>query len=175
MKDNDQAKLEKLGLSPIQAQVYLALVRQRGGMGASALAAVAGVPRPSVYPALESLVGKGMVENGEGYGSQFSAVAPAQALRRLIATEKEELLERLSKREFLATDLIKELALVTDKTKNGSESKLIEVLRDPRVVSERFQKLQLEAEREVNVLVKQPIMARIRSNPAESESLHRGI
>ena len=178
MKNNDQAKLEKLGLSPIQAQVYLALLRHAQGMGASALATAAGVPRPSVYPALESLVGKGMVENGEGYGSQFSAVAPEQALKRLIAAEKEEVLERLSKREFLATDLIKNLASVTDQIQNGPDSKLIEVLRDPRVSGERLQKLQREAQFEVNALVRPPMILKKkekRGNPAEAEGLRRGI
>jgi len=174
MKNGQQAKLEKLGLSPVQAQVYLALVRHAEGIGASALAAAAGVPRPSVYPALESLIGKGMVENGEGYGSHFAAVAPEEGLRRLIAAEKENLLERLSEREFLAADLIKGLRLAAAPTQSASKAELVEVLRDPRVCGDRFQKLQRETEREVDVLVKAPMFLK-GSNPAESESLRRGV
>ena len=178
MKNGYQTKLEKLGLSPAQAQVYLALVHHAPGMGASALAAAAGIPRPSVYPALESLIGKGMVENGKGYGSQFAAVAPEEALNRLIAVEKENLLERLSEREFLATDLIKELRSVPDEKPNASETKLIEVIRDPRVASDRFQKFQHETEHEVDALVRPPMFRLSKShrdNPAESQSLRRGV
>ncbi|MGH7938038.1 MAG: helix-turn-helix domain-containing protein, partial [Bryobacteraceae bacterium] len=64
MRDDYQAKLEMWGLSKAQAQVYLALVSHPKPLGASALAAAAGVPRPSVYPVISSLVDKGMVRSG---------------------------------------------------------------------------------------------------------------
>jgi len=178
MGNDHQARLEKLGLSPVQAQVYLALVRRGDGMGGSALAAAAGVPRPSVYPALETLIGKGMVENGKGYGSQFAAVAPEEALGRLIAAEKETLLGRLSEREILATGLIRELRIAVGPAQSAPETRLIEVLRDPRAVAERFQRLQHETKREIDALVRPPMLATKRQhkgNPAESTSLRRGV
>jgi sugar-specific transcriptional regulator TrmB len=172
--DNDhQAKLEKWGLDPLEAQVYLALVRNAQSVGASAIATTAGIPRPSVYPVLKSLVEKGMVENGEGYGSQFAALPPDEALPRLIAAEKENLLER----ELLTGELIKEFALVSRRPDN-SETRLVEVIRDPRVCATRLQKLQQEAESEVNALVKAPLILKSmirRANPGETESLRRGI
>jgi sugar-specific transcriptional regulator TrmB len=174
MKKNHQAKLEKWGLAPFEAQVYLALVRNTQRAGASAIAAATGMPRPSVYPVLKSLVEKGMVQNGEGYGSQFAALPPAEALPRLIATEKEKLMER----ELLTGDLIKELRLVSDPKPNASETKLIEVLRDPRIRGERFQQLQREAKREVDTLASVanvPLQQRRSGNPALCESLRRGI
>src|SRR4029077_17514322 len=128
MPDSHQAKLEKWGLSPLEAQVYLALVRNPQRAGASAIASARGMPRPSVYPVLKSLVEKGMVQNGEGYGSQFSALPPQEALPRLIATEKEIPLER----ELLTSDLIKEPRLRSDPKRKPSETKLIEDLGDPR-------------------------------------------
>jgi sugar-specific transcriptional regulator TrmB len=174
MKRDQQEKLERCGLGPLEAQVYLALICNAQSVGASAIAATAGIPRPSVYPVLKSLVEKGMVQNGEGYGSQFAALPPHEALPRLIAAEK----EKLSERELLTGDLIKELQLATDPTENSPETKLIEVLRDPRIRGERFQQLQREAEREVDTLVSVanvPLQQRRSGNPALCESLRRGI
>jgi sugar-specific transcriptional regulator TrmB len=169
-----QAKLEEWGLDPLEAQVYLTLVRNAQSVGASALASAAGIPRPSVYPILKALVEKGIVQNDEGYGSQFAAVPPSEALPRVIAFEK----EKLGERELLTAELVKDLRPLTDKTSRGLEAKLVEILRHPQVCAERFQKLQLEAKREVNVLVKEPLVItnlNRSGNPTESESLRRGI
>jgi hypothetical protein len=87
-------------------------------------------------------------------------------------------LERLSEREFLATDLIKELRSVGDDKQNSSEANLVEVIRDPRVCSNRLQKLQQEVESEVDALVKAPLILKtmIRGgNPGEAQSLRRGV
>lgn len=176
MINNYQTKLEKWGLSPVEAQVYLALVSHSQTFRATALAAAAGIPRPSVYPVLESLVEKGMVENGQGYGSRFAAITPDKALPRLIAAEKEKLAER----ELLTGDLVKGLgSLAKTRAKaSASETELIEVLRDPRIRGERFQQLQREAEREVDTLASVanvPLQQRRSGNPALCESLRRGI
>ncbi len=174
MKNGYQTKLEKLGLSPVQARVYLTLAHNPTGMGGSALAAAAGVPRPSVYPALESLVEKGMVEDGEGYGSRFAPIAPEKALPPLIAAEREKLAEY----ELLSAELIKNLRFPADQAQEGSEAKLIEVLRHPRIRGERFQELQRETERQVDTLVgigNIPAYQRRSGNPALCESLRRGI
>jgi HTH-type transcriptional regulator, sugar sensing transcriptional regulator len=174
MKNGYQAKLEKWGLSPLEAQVYLALVSHPQTVGATALAAAAGIPRPSVYPVLEALVEKGMVKNGEGYGSRFAALPPEEALPRLIAAEK----EKLSERELLTGELIKGLGLLANQQPKTSGTELIEVLRDPRIRGERFQQLQREAEREVDTLVSVanvPLQQRRSGNPALCESLRRGI
>lgn len=172
MKNDHQVKLERWGLAPLEAQVYLALVRSGQSLGASALASATGMPRPSVYPVLKSLVERGMVENGEGYGSEFAAVTPAEVLPRLIAAEK----EKISERELLAVDLIKEL--VADQTPKASATKLIEVLRDPGAYEKQFRRLLLGAEREVDVFVKRPMIPMSgsrRRNPTQSESLRRGV
>ena len=143
MEGDHQAKLEKWGLSKAQAQVYLALVSHPKTLGASALAAAAGVPRPSVYSVLESLVDKGMVRNGEGYGSRFAALPPEETLPQLMAADK----ERMAERELLTGELVKELGLLAGRKEKSSGTELIEVLRDPRVVEAGFRKLQREAEK----------------------------
>jgi sugar-specific transcriptional regulator TrmB len=174
MENDYQAKLEKWGLSRAQAQVYLALVSHPKTLGASALAAVAGVPRPSVYSVLESLVDKGMVRNGEGYGSQFAALPPEETLPRLMAADK----ERVAERELLTGDLVKGLGLLAGRKEKSSETELVEILRDPRSAEAGFRKLQREAENEVDVLVKAPLGLKSlnrQGNPAERESLRRGV
>jgi sugar-specific transcriptional regulator TrmB len=174
MRDDAHTKLKQLGLSNTEAAVYGTLVRSRGRLGATAVAAAMGLTRTNIYPVLRTLVEKGMIENGEGYGSEFAALPPEEALPRLIAAEREKLAER----EIFAADLIKELRLKADPIQNGPDSKLIEVLRDPRIRGERFQQLQREAEREVDTLASVanvPLQQRRSGNPALCESLRRGI
>ncbi len=137
MRADYQTKLEEWGLSKAQAQVYLALVSHPETLGASALAAAAGVPRPSVYSVLESLVDKGMVRNGEGYGSRFAALPPEEALPQLMAAEK----ERLAEREILTAELVRGLDSLAGQKEKSSGTDLIEILRDPRAVEAGFQKV----------------------------------
>ncbi len=174
MRDDFQTKLEKWGLSKAQAQVYLALVSHPETLGASALAAAAGVPRPSVYSVLESLVDQGMVRNGEGYGSRFSALPPEEALPQLLAADK----ERLAEREALTGELVRGLGSLAGRRQKSSGTDLIEILRDPRAVETGFRKLQSEATEEVRTLVKGPFVLKKlnrKGNPAEQESLGRGV
>ena len=107
MSDDAHRKLKHLGLSAAEAAAYRTLARSPEALGASAVAAAMGLTRTNVYPILKALVEKGMIQNGEGYGSQFAALPPEEALPRLIAAEKEKLAER----EIFASDLIKEFRL----------------------------------------------------------------
>jgi HTH-type transcriptional regulator, sugar sensing transcriptional regulator len=172
MKKKHLASLEKFGLSIAEAQIYLSLSRFGAPMRASAIVAATDVPRGSIYPALSSLVQRGIVENGEGYGSQFSAVPAEEALSRLIAAEK----EKLSEAESLKDDLIKAIESRANERQSVSEANLVEVIRDPRVCGNRLQKLQQEVESEVNALVKAPLILRsMTRNPGEAASLRRGV
>jgi sugar-specific transcriptional regulator TrmB len=174
MPDNHLATLAKFGLSTTEAQIYLSLARSAAPMKASAIVAATGVPRGSVYPALSALAERGIVENGAGYGSEFTPLLPEKALPRLIAAEK----EKISQAESLTANLIKEIQSSADKKQNGSEQKLIEVLRDPQIRGERFQQLQDQAKDEVDTLASVasvPLQQRKLGNPALCESLRRGI
>src|SRR5947209_9682292 len=64
-------RLERLGLSTAEAQIYLALLRSGSPIGASAVVAATGVPRSSVYPTLTRLTDMGLVEAEAGYGGRF--------------------------------------------------------------------------------------------------------
>ena len=170
MKETLAAELTQLGLTPTEAQVYLALL-QNGPMGASAIAAATGLARTSVYPALGSLVDKGLVDAGEGYGSRFAAAPAERALPHLMASDKEALLQR----ERLTTEVIERISSLaeTDRDEPVPEE-LIQVIRSPRAVAERFDRLQLEAERLVEVFCKPPFFVG-RGNPAEDKALRRGV
>src|SRR5688500_8127341 len=108
MRHGHQIELERLGLSAVEAQIYLALLKKGGTWRATAVAATMQIPRSTVYMALNSLLDRGLVEAEAGYGGRFSAVAADRALPSLIAGEREELRQRqqeLSQREEVANEL----------------------------------------------------------------------
>jgi sugar-specific transcriptional regulator TrmB len=168
MHNDPEVELEELGLLPAEAQIYLALIRN-GPLGASAIANVTKVPRSSVYPTLNALIDKGLVEGGAGYGSRFSAVRAELALPALILREKEELLHR----ESVARKLTEHLSSLAEPVEAELEE-LIQVIRSPRAVAERFDRLQLEAERQIDSLIKAPFFCRP-SNPAQAKAQKRGV
>jgi HTH-type transcriptional regulator, sugar sensing transcriptional regulator len=170
MHDAIRIELEKWGLPAPEAQAYLALIRS-GALNARSIANAIGIPRTSVYPILESLVQKGLVEADVGVGSRYSAVHPKEALPSLMVREREELLQR----DSLTTSLIKQLDSLAHPAGNNGESELIEVLRDPRVVATRFERLQREAKRTVEAFVKAPILNPSYSNPTQTKGLKRGL
>ena len=170
MKDTIAAELTQLGLTPTESQVYLALI-QNGAMGASAIAAATGLARTSVYPALGSLVDKGLVDAGEGYGSRFSAAPAERALPHLMAGDKEALLQR----ERLTTEVIERISSLAETDRDEAvPEELVQVIRSPRAVAERFDRLQLEAERQIDVFTKPPFFMSP-GNPAQHTALRRGI
>jgi sugar-specific transcriptional regulator TrmB len=168
MHKDPEVELEELGLLPTEAQVYLALIRN-GALGASAIANVTKVPRSSVYPTLNTLIDKGLVEGGAGYGSRFSAVRAELALPNLIRREKEELMHR----ESVAKKLTEHLSSLAEPVEAGSEE-VIEVIRSSRAAAERFEHLELEAERQIDIFTKPPYFSRT-GNPALGKALRRGV
>jgi sugar-specific transcriptional regulator TrmB len=168
MNHEDRERLEQMGLSAAEANIYCALLKQ-GSLGASSIATVTRIPRTSVYPTLCSLVDKGMVEGGAGYGSRFSAIPPEHAFPSLIAREKEELIQR----EHVANELVDRLSPLAEASEAVPEE-LIQVIRNPKVVAERFERLQLEAERQIDIFTKPPFFSRT-GNPAQRKALRRGV
>jgi hypothetical protein len=86
--------------------------------------------------------------------------------------------EELSHREQLARELGTELRSTRAHEDSYLEGELIEVIRDPRVLADRWQKLEREAKREIDALVKAPMILKTKDttgNPAEAESLRRGV
>lgn len=170
MHEKHLAALERLGLSTAEAQIYLALVRNGTPMGASAVVAATGVPRSSVYPTLTRLADLGLVESEAGYGGRFSAIPAERALHSLIGREREE----LSQRQEIAAELVAELKSLGEPRDIGADAEQIQVFRDPRVAAERFERLQLEAQQQVDAFIKAPFFIGS-SNPAQEQALRRGV
>src|SRR2546423_1295630 len=75
--------LARLGLTGYEARAYLALTRRGVATGAE-LARLAGLPRQRIYDVLEALVARGFATIRAGRPLRYSAVAPAEALERLL-------------------------------------------------------------------------------------------
>ena len=160
--------VEGLGLSPTEARVYVALLGM-GTVGAQAVADRLGLTRGAVYPALRSLVEKGLLQGGAGYGSRFRAAPPESAVADLIERQREELLarERLAKE---LTDVFLDLVAPAGE----QDEEVVEMIRDRRAVANRFHRLELEAEREIDLFVKAPILSG-KGNQPEKTVLSRGV
>jgi sugar-specific transcriptional regulator TrmB len=167
MNSDHKTDLEKLGLSPGEAQVYLALLRH-GPLAAAAIAHETGIPRTSIYPIVCALAGKGLIEGGLGHGSKFAAMAPEDALVSFVARQK----QTVSERERIAKGLGETLGPLAADTKSGLDG-TVQMLRTPHVITERWQRCQLESKRSVESFVKAPIFSF--SNPAQQKTAKRSL
>ena len=164
-----QDRLEDLGLNPAEAAAYLALVAN-GGLTARQIAERARVPRSSIYPLLASLADKGLVESGTGRGAAYRAISPERGLALLIDRER----EGLARRESIAKQLVADLSALHDRS-TASADEVVEVLRDRRVIAERYDRLQLEARHDIDTIVKAPMIVTLHGNPAAETALKRGV
>lgn len=143
--DRRAADLEELGLTNYEARVYLALIR-RDVFTAAEVAREAQVPRQRVYDVLEGLTRRQLALLRPGKVAGYSAVAPETAVHRLMEQQRRSLgrLERLS--DELAQELLPTWASGRTHT---DPLDYVEVLRDAADISERFARIQSEAEREL--------------------------
>lgn len=162
-------RLEQLGIAGTEARAYVALLRQPHLSGQQ-VGEVLGVTRSSAYAVLRSLGDKGLVEAGAGYGTKFRAVSPEEAVPSLIERQRQALHER----ERVAKELVEELAAVAESAEPELDQ-VVEVLRDRRVIAERFERLRQEAQREIWGFAKAPIIVTRAGNLGEVEALHRGV
>ena len=98
-----QLLLEKLGLSPNEAKIYLSLIKT-GERGASGISTQTGIHRRNVYDSLNRLLDKGLVQ--KSLNSKESKFAPVDPIKL-----KELLLEKSLELESELPGLIKEFAL----------------------------------------------------------------
>lgn len=118
---------------------------------------------------LRSLKDKGLVDHGEGWGSLYRAVGPEVALPLLVDRQRQEVEDR----EIAAKELAEELSERVNPVVAASPE-VFEVIRNPRSQAERFARLQLAAEEEIDLIVKPPIVNRS-GNPEEETALKRGV
>ena len=174
MNGQHLAELEGQGLSPSEARVYTLLLTS-GPIGAQAVADGASLNRSTTYQVLKGLAEKGLVEGGVGYGSRYRAVPPEQALPGLIDRQREGLTSELAERERRAKELIGDLVhLSAPADAEVAVDEVVEIIGNPRAVGERFVRLQLEADHEIRMFTKAPIVVQ-KGNPAERTALERGV
>jgi sugar-specific transcriptional regulator TrmB len=160
--------LEQLGLSKTEAKVYRCLLEE-SPLPAATVADRAGASRSSVYLILRSLADKGLIEAGAGYGSRYHAAPPDQALAALLERERAE----LRAHEQHVDQVLPQLVELFDRCA-GQDGEVVEILRTPKVVAERFDRLQSEAVETIDVMIQGPIEVG-GSNEAEAAALRRGV
>ncbi len=145
-------QLTRLGLTTYEAKAYLALIR-RDSSSASEVARVARLPRQRIYDVLASLTQKGLATTHPGSPAAYGATAPEAAVSRLLASHRQELASLERQAETMVehlTPAYREGQTFTDPLE------YIEVLRDPRTITERFNELQGNVKREILVFTRPP-------------------
>lgn len=145
-------RLGELGLTGYEGRAYLALVGREAGT-ASEVARLAGLPRQRVYDVLESLLEKGLVTARPGRVIKYRAVAPDEAVGRLVAAQQ----QRLRHLEASGAGIVAALApLFHSGRQNSNPLDYIEVLREPGAIATRFDQLQAQVRREILVFNRPP-------------------
>lgn len=160
--------LEDLGLSKTEARVYLCLLGQ-SPLAATTIADLTGTSRSSVYLILKSLVDRGLVDAGAGYSSRYQAAPPDRALHQLIEHGREELEERQRQVEAALPDLTKLF-----ENSSGTDGEIVEILRTPKLVGQRLDRLHAETHDTIDFVVRNPVQVG-GTNEAELTALARGV
>ncbi|SDU72287.1 TrmB family transcriptional regulator [Jiangella alkaliphila] len=163
-----ESLLEGLGLTKTEARVYVCLL-ERSPLAAGAIADLTGTSRSSVYLILRSLVDKGLIDAGAGYSSRFQPSAPDVAFAGLLERGREELRERERSVQTALPDLMRRF-----ETSAGGDGELVEILRTPKLVGDRFDRLHAASERAIDIIVRRPIQVG-GSNQPELDALARGV
>ncbi|MGW4564306.1 TrmB family transcriptional regulator [Streptomyces sp. NPDC004561] len=155
LEDRTVDDLMSLGLARYEARVYLSLIR-RGSYTAAEVAREADVPRQRVYDVLDALVRRQLVSAHPGRVATYSAVTPELALARLMAVQRESV-DRLERVSQSLTGILQPLW----SQGRGQTDPLdyIEILRDPKAISERFADIQRQARQELLTFCKPPFVA----------------
>ncbi|WP_020577453.1 TrmB family transcriptional regulator [Actinopolymorpha alba] len=167
---NLEPALEELGLSKTEARVYLCLLGQ-SPLAAATIADRTGTSRSSLYLVLRSLVDKGFIAAGAGYSSRYHPVPPQHALGGLLERDRAQ----LDRRERHAEDALPALSEIFERSGAGTEvGEIVEILRTPKLIGERFDRLQSAAKNTIDIVVRGPIQVG-GVNQAEQEALRRGV
>jgi sugar-specific transcriptional regulator TrmB len=163
-----EALLEPLGLSSAEARVYSCLLGQ-SSLPAATIANSCGLSRSSVYLILRSLVDKGLIDAGAGYGSRYHPVDPERALPGLLDKDRAD----LHARERQVAEALPRLVALFETT-TATDGEIVEILRTPKLVAERFDRLQSEARRTIDIVVRGPYQVG-GANDAGIAALRRGV
>jgi predicted transcriptional regulator len=160
--------LEALGLSEDEERAYQRLV-ERSPESAEDLAAALGVGARAAGAVLTRLEDKGLVARSVADPDRFAASPPAVALGAMI-TERREALRRAEV----------QLSSLAETYRTGAAERtlvdVIEVVRGPQAVAQRFLQLQRGARSEVLACVKASVaVVSPEENADEDRALQRGV
>lgn len=175
----DESLLEQLttlGLSRYEAAAYVGLLG-RQSFSAPQLATRTGIPRQRIYDVLQSLAAKGLAHERVGTRRTFVAIPPDQALPTLLAERRAAAERELNEAHLLTTTLIAATQpLYTAGSDEDNPLDYIDVLLDPRQIGARARALAQEAEHEILVCFKRPLVSSFAENISEvREPLARGV
>jgi len=119
MSDRELAGLVELGLTFLQAKVYIALLR-RGTSKAVQLCSATELARPEVYRILRELSVKDLARRNLSSPATYTATQPEEALSSLVRQGR----ERLGKMELEKSRLVRSLSSLAAQPANVSDFRL---------------------------------------------------
>lgn len=169
-------QLTTLGLSRYEANAYVGLLG-RQSFSAPQLATRTGIPRQRIYDVLQTLAAKGLAHERVGARRTFVAVPPELALPALLAERRAAAERELAEAQALTTTLIAATQpLYSAGSDEDNPLDYIDVLLDPRQIGARALALAHEAEQEILVCFKRPLVSTFDENIAEvGQPLRRGV
>ncbi|HEY7523006.1 MAG TPA: helix-turn-helix domain-containing protein [Candidatus Limnocylindrales bacterium] len=154
----------RLGLTTYEARAYVTLIR-RDSFTAAQVSRQAGLPRQRIYDVLGSLVQKGLASTRPGRVVKYAAIAPEQALDRLMGSRRVEFHDL----ERDAADLINRLTPDFQAGRSHTAPlEYIEVLRDPGAIAERYGQLLGSVKRELLAFARPPYTSLVMEPVIES-------
>ncbi len=171
-------KLQKLGLSKRESEIYIALL-QKKEFTAPEIGRITSVSRNKSYEILQSLVKKNLCAEKYKNGTKiFSSIKPDIALQNIISAYEEELNE---KKKF-SSEFTKELMLLHAANEGVSNDiDYIEILTDLGQIRNRWIELQKNAKSEILGFNKPPFAVSLEQNvdyqekAAKKKIIERGI
>ena len=146
-------KLQKLGLSKRESEVYIALLTKKE-FSAPEIGKITSVSRNKSYEVLQSLVKKNLCTETYKNGTKvFSGIKPDIALKNIISVYEEDLKEK----KELTSQFREELMKIHSENKQSSGSlDYIEVFTDIGQVRERWESIERGTKKELLVFTKPP-------------------
>ncbi len=167
-----ETQLTTLGLNRYEAAVYVSLLG-RNHFTATEIATYAGVPRQRIYDVLDSLAAKGLCVERPGKRKRtYSALDPSVALPTLLAAYREQQeLENQHRTDMLNVLLPTLSQMFSTGQEEVAPLDYIEVLTDRHQVADRVMTLSRQANHEILMLFKQPLVASVEENIAEAQAV----
>jgi len=148
-----QEKLQELGLTGREAEVYLALF-QKKELSAPEISKITTITRTKSYEILQNLIKKRVCNEKYKNGTKvFSSVEPTIAIQNLLLTYEEELNRKKKLAEQFREHLVE---LHKIKEKNNDPIDYIEVLTDIGLIRTRWINIQKNTKKELLGFTKPP-------------------